>query len=53
MPVSSYLCSQAEYASTTAGCEGQAERRAFTAAEIALDQKDMHEYNNWYLGRIQ
>ena len=49
-----YLGSQAEYAQyRQLAAKAKLKEEQFTAAEIALDQKDMHEYNKWYLGRIQ
>jgi hypothetical protein len=49
-----YLGSQAEYAHyRQLAAKAKLKERQFTAAEIALDQRDMHEYNNWYLGRVQ
>jgi hypothetical protein len=49
-----YLGSQAEYAHyRQLAAKAKLKERQFTAAEIALDQRDMHEYNDWYLGRVQ
>ena len=49
-----YLGSQAEYAQyRQLAAKAKLKEEQFTAAQIALDQKDVHEYKQWYLGRIQ
>ena len=49
-----YLGSQAEYAQyRQLAAKAKLKEEQFTAAQIALDEKDVHEYSQWYLGRIQ
>jgi len=49
-----YLGSQAEYAQyRQLAAKAKLKEEQFTAAQIALDEKDVHTYNQWYLGRIQ
>ena len=49
-----YLGSQAEYAQyRQLAAKAKLKEEQFTAAQIALEEKDMHEYNKWYLGRIK
>ena len=49
-----YLGSQAEYAQyRQLAAKAKQKEEQFTAAQIALDEKDVHTYNQWYLGRIQ
>ena len=48
-----YLGSQAEYAQyRQLAAKAKLKEEQFTAAQIALDEKDVHTYNQWYLGRI-
>ena len=48
-----YLGSQAEYAQyRQLAAKAKLKEEQFTAAQIALDEKDVHEYSQWYLGRI-
>jgi hypothetical protein len=48
-----YLGSQAEYAQyRQLAAKAKLKEEQFTAAQIALDQKDVHEYSQWE-GRIQ
>ena len=47
------LGSQAEYARfRQLAAKAKLKEEEFTAAEIALDEKDAHTYSQWYLGRI-
>ena len=49
-----YLGSQAEYAQyRQLAAKAKLKEEQFTATQIALDEKDVHTYNQWYLGRIQ
>jgi hypothetical protein len=49
-----YLGSQAEYAQYRhLAAKAKLKEEQFTATQIALDEKDVHTYNQWYLGRIQ
>jgi hypothetical protein len=48
-----YLGSQAEYAQyRQLATKARLKEEQFTAAQIALDEKDVHTYNQWYEGRI-
>ena len=48
-----YLGSQAEYAQfRQLAAKAKLKEEQFTAAQIALDEKDAHTYSQWYLGRI-
>jgi hypothetical protein len=49
-----YLGSQAEYAQfRQLAAKAKLKEEQFTAAQTALEEKDYHTYNQWYLGRIQ
>jgi hypothetical protein len=49
-----YLGSQAEYAQfRQLAAKAKLKEEQFTAAQIALEEKDVHTYNQWYDGRIQ
>jgi hypothetical protein len=48
-----YLGSQAEYAEfRELAAKAKLKEEQFTAAQIALDEKDAHTYSQWYEGRI-
>ena len=48
-----YLGSQAEYAQfRQLAAKAKLKEEQFTAAQIALDEKDAHTYSQWYEGRI-
>ena len=49
-----YLGNEAQYAQyRQLAAKAKLKEEQFTAAQIALDEKDVHTYNQWYLGRIQ
>jgi hypothetical protein len=49
-----YLGSQAEYAQyRQLAAKAKLKEEQFTATQVALDERDVNSYNQWYLGRIQ
>jgi hypothetical protein len=48
-----YLGSEAQYAQyKQLAVNAKLKAEQFTPAQTALEEKDVHTYNNWYLGRI-
>ena len=48
-----YLGSEAQYAQyKQLAVNAKLKEEQFTPAQTALEEKDMHTYNQWYLGRI-
>ena len=49
-----YLGNEAQYAQyKQLAVNAKLKEEQFTPAQTALEEKDVHTYNQWYLGRIQ